>query len=89
MQTTRTRARARRLSLRAAAAALLGALAARPARAQDDAALLAELRRGGLVLACRHALTDTTPVRGCCDGGRGAARATTGAVRETPATEHG
>jgi phosphohistidine phosphatase SixA len=63
MQTTRTRARARRLPLRAAAAALLGALAARPARAQDDAALLAELRRGGLVLACRHALTDTTPVR--------------------------
>jgi broad specificity phosphatase PhoE len=56
--------------LRPALGAALGAvcaLHARPAAAQDDAGLLAELRRGGLVLACRHALTDTTgphPVSG-------------------------
>ena len=40
METTRPRARARRPLLLAAAAALIGALAAHPARAQDDAALL-------------------------------------------------
>jgi phosphohistidine phosphatase SixA len=55
------------IALGALAVVLLGVVAARPATAQSDTTLLAALRRGGHVLACRHALTDTTgphPVAG-------------------------
>ena len=43
----------------AALLALVLLAAWRPATAQEDTTLLARLRAGGLVLACRHAITDT------------------------------
>jgi phosphohistidine phosphatase SixA len=43
------------------ALALTLALAPRAGAAQQDTTLLARLRRGGLVLACRHAITDSGP----------------------------
>jgi phosphohistidine phosphatase SixA len=52
---------ARSIARAAAAATIALALVPRQGVAQDDTTLLARLRRGGLVLACRHAITDSGP----------------------------